>query len=83
MVNLGSVLVAILYILFLIILTNVSQQLLFKRQHEPPVVFHWVPIIGSTLTYGVDPIKFFFDCQAKVSFFTLTPSGIRSCGGKR
>ncbi len=34
--------------------------------NEPPVVFHWVPIISSTITYGMDPYRFFFDCKAKV-----------------
>lgn len=52
--------------LILSILLNVLQQLLFKTLNEPPVVFHWLPIIGSTITYGKDPYKFFFDCQKKV-----------------
>jgi hypothetical protein len=34
--------------------------------NEPPVVFHWLPIIGSTVTYGIDPYKFFFAQQKKV-----------------
>lgn len=52
--------------LILVILFNLLQQLAFKPPSEPPVVFHWLPIIGSTVTYGIDPFKFFFDCQAKV-----------------
>ena len=52
--------------LILVILFNVLQQLAFKIPNEPPVVFHWLPVIGSTVTYGIDPFKFFFDCQAKV-----------------
>ncbi|KAL8711210.1 MAG: hypothetical protein Q9220_004355 [cf. Caloplaca sp. 1 TL-2023] len=44
---------------------TVLQQILFKDPNEPPVVFHWLPVIGSTVTYGIDPFKFFFDCQAK------------------
>ncbi|KAL8709813.1 MAG: hypothetical protein Q9225_007394, partial [Loekoesia sp. 1 TL-2023] len=48
------------------ILGNVLRQILLKNTNEPPVVFHWFPFIGSTVTYGVDPYKFFFDCQAKV-----------------
>lgn len=52
--------------LTLVILFNVLQQLAFKIPNEPPVVFHWLPIIGSTVTYGIEPFKFFFDCQAKV-----------------
>ena len=42
------------------------QQVLFKDPNEPPVVSYWLPVIGSTVTYGIDPFKFFFDCQAKV-----------------
>lgn len=50
-----------------IILCTVLQQIVFKNPNEPPVVFHYVPFIGSTVTYGIDPYKFYFDCQAKVS----------------
>ena len=49
------------------ILWTVLKQIFFKNPNEPPVVFHWIPIIGSTVTYGIDPYKFYFDCQAKVS----------------
>ena len=55
------------FIAFAIVL-NVLQQLLFKNPEEPPVVFHWVPFIGSTITYGIDPYKFFFSCREKVRF---------------
>lgn len=48
------------------VICNVLGQLLFKSPHEPPVVFHWFPFIGSTVSYGMDPYKFFFDCRAKV-----------------
>lgn len=47
------------------ILLNVASQLLFKNPNEPPVVFHWVPVIGSTISYGIDPFKFFFACHEK------------------
>ncbi len=47
------------------IFVNVLSQLLFKNPNEPPLVFHWVPIIGSTVLYGIDPFKFFFSCQEK------------------
>ncbi|PYH28158.1 uncharacterized protein BO87DRAFT_273425, partial [Aspergillus neoniger CBS 115656] len=46
-------------------LVNVLRQLLFKNPHEPPVVFYWVPWIGSTINYGIGPYKFFFDRRAK------------------
>ncbi|KAL9050150.1 MAG: hypothetical protein Q9206_005205 [Seirophora lacunosa] len=48
-----------------IILCTVLQQILFRNPNEPPLVFHYVPFIGSTVTYGIDPYKFYFDCQAK------------------
>lgn len=47
------------------ILLNVASQLLFKNPNEPPIVFHWVPVIGSTISYGIDPYQFFFDCRKK------------------
>lgn len=47
------------------ILINVARQILFRNPNEPPVVFHWVPIIGSTIAYGIDPYKFFFSCREK------------------
>ncbi|KAF2092824.1 14-alpha sterol demethylase Cyp51B [Rhizodiscina lignyota] len=47
------------------IVTNVLRQLLFKNPNEPPIVFHWVPFVGSTITYGMDPYKFFFGCREK------------------
>ncbi|TVY36867.1 Eburicol 14-alpha-demethylase [Lachnellula subtilissima] len=47
------------------VVLNVLSQLLLKNRNEPPVVFHWFPVIGSTITYGMDPYKFFFSCRAK------------------
>ncbi|KAG9703497.1 14-alpha sterol demethylase Cyp51B, partial [Aureobasidium melanogenum] len=49
----------------LAIVLNVLSQLLPVRRKgsEPPLVFHWVPFIGSTITYGIDPYKFFFKCR--------------------
>nr|O14442.2 RecName: Full=Eburicol 14-alpha-demethylase; AltName: Full=CYPLI; AltName: Full=Cytochrome P450 51; AltName: Full=Cytochrome P450-14DM; AltName: Full=Cytochrome P450-LIA1; AltName: Full=Sterol 14-alpha demethylase [Erysiphe necator]AAC49811.2 eburicol C14-alpha-demethylase [Erysiphe necator]AAC49812.2 eburicol 14-alpha-demethylase [Erysiphe necator]ABR53729.1 cytochrome P450 sterol 14-alpha demethylase [Erysiphe necator]AIT52080.1 cytochrome P450 sterol 14-alpha demethylase [Erysiphe necator len=52
-------------IILLAVGLNVLSQLLFRRPYEPPVVFHWFPIIGSTISYGIDPYKFYFDCRAK------------------
>lgn len=48
------------------VVVNVLRQLLFKNPHEPPVVFHWFPFVGSTISYGIDPYKFFFGCREKV-----------------
>jgi sterol 14-demethylase len=50
----------------LIVLVNVLLQLpIFRNPYEPPLVFHWVPLIGSTISYGMDPFKFFFACREK------------------
>lgn len=48
-----------------LILLNVAQQLFFRNPNEPPIVFHLVPFIGSTISYGIDPYKFFFACREK------------------
>jgi sterol 14-demethylase len=48
------------------VVLNVLKQLLWKDPTAPPVVFHLFPIIGSTVTYGIDPYKFFFAQQKKV-----------------
>ncbi|CAE6454863.1 unnamed protein product [Rhizoctonia solani] len=45
---------------------NVAWQLLITRDPSlPPLVFHWVPIIGSAVAYGDDPLGFFFSCREK------------------
>ena len=70
-----KIIIAFLSIIALAVVTNVLGQRFAKRKNEPPVVFHWIPFIGSTVTYGIDPFKFFFDCQAKVrpSFDPASP----------
>ena len=50
----------------LAIVLNVLNQLLFKDPNQPPVVFHWLPVFGSTIVYGIDPYKFFFSCRERV-----------------
>ncbi|KAJ5408239.1 Eburicol 14-alpha-demethylase [Penicillium cosmopolitanum] len=47
------------------VVVNVLRQLLFKNPHEPPVVFHWFPLVGSTISYGMEPYSFFQSCRAK------------------
>lgn len=49
------------------IILNVLSQVVRDRTRgtDPPLVFHWVPFIGSTITYGIDPYKFFFNCRQK------------------
>lgn len=45
---------------------NVLRQVFFKDPSKPPEVFHFLPVIGSTIQYGIDPYDFFFKCRAKV-----------------
>ncbi|KAI9701390.1 MAG: Lanosterol 14-alpha-demethylase [Bogoriella megaspora] len=52
-------------LIVLTIVLNALKQLLSRNPNEPPIVFHWVPFIGSTITYGIDPYKFFFSCREK------------------
>ena len=52
--------------ILLSIVHHVLRQLLFRNPNEPPIVFHWVPFVGSTIAYGMDPYKFFFACRKKV-----------------
>lgn len=67
LVGAGATLIAIA------ILWNLFRQIFLKNPHEPPLVFHWLPIIGSTVTYGMDPLKFFAQCQAKVRYSAHLP----------
>ncbi|PVG01114.1 cytochrome P450 [Serendipita vermifera] len=48
------------------IVLNVLRQVLLPRDKNiPPEVFHVLPIIGSAISYGNDPINFFFQCREK------------------
>ncbi|KAG5646951.1 hypothetical protein DXG03_001674 [Asterophora parasitica] len=59
----------------LVILLNALWQVLAPRKaSDPPSVFHWLPFVGSALSYGDDPVKFFIACREKygdVFAFTL------------
>jgi sterol 14-demethylase len=54
-------------VVVLSVILNVLSQILFKNPNEPPMVFHWFPFIGSTVTYGMDPPRFFKENRDKVS----------------
>lgn len=41
-------------------------QIIPRDPSLPPEVFHWIPIIGSAISYGKDPLNFFFKCREKV-----------------
>jgi len=56
----------VLGIVLISVLLNVFNQLFLYNRNEPPVVFHWFPILGSTISYGMDPYQFFFACRQKV-----------------
>ena len=64
----AAVLIAggLLSLFIVAVILNVLGQLLVKDRNEPPLVFHWLPFIGSTVTYGIDPYRFFFSCRKKV-----------------
>ncbi|KAH9902209.1 cytochrome P450 [Xylariomycetidae sp. FL2044] len=52
-------------LLFFAVFLNVMKQILFRNPNEPPMVFHWFPVIGSTITYGMDPPTFFRENREK------------------
>ncbi|KAH8647684.1 cytochrome P450 [Xylariales sp. PMI_506] len=60
-----SIPVTLLAIVVIAVAQNVIRQVFFPNPHRPPMVFHLFPFIGSTIVYGIDPYKFFFDCRAK------------------
>ncbi|KAJ7077155.1 lanosterol 14-alpha-demethylase [Mycena belliarum] len=54
------------------------QKLAPRKASDPPVVFHWLPIVGSAIWYGNDPINFFQSCQEKYgNVFTFILLGRR------
>jgi sterol 14-demethylase len=52
-------------VVFIAVAQNVIRQLCFSNPNRPPVVFHIFPFIGSTIQYGMDPYRFFYECRAK------------------
>ena len=61
------------------ILMNGLKQALFKKRNEPPVVFHWLPFIGSALSYGQEPNKFLGECKAKVRRSSTSSEKVKTC----
>lgn len=78
---LGSM--TLLALLSVSVVFNVLRQVLFKNPHEPPVVFHWFPFVGSTISYGMDPYRFFFESRAKVCFFPRLQIPCMNLGRKK
>lgn len=62
----GLVLTSITSLFLVAVALNILKQLLFRNRYEPPVVFHWIPFVGSAIVYGQDPVKFLKNNQAKV-----------------
>ncbi|KAL4785243.1 cytochrome P450 [Aspergillus varians] len=59
-----------------VIFLNIASQLLFRNKNEPPMVFHWLPFVGNTITYGMNPYEFFFSCRQKYGdIFTFVMLG--------
>jgi Cytochrome P450 len=68
------------------IAANVIRQWLFYDRTAPPEVFALLPVLGSTITYGIDPFKFFFACQKKhgdVFTFVLLGKKVTVCLGTK
>lgn len=68
------------------VVVNILKQIFLKNPHEPPVVFHLIPFLGSTVTYGIDPYRFFFDCKERygdVFTFILLGRKITVCLGTK
>ncbi len=74
-VQIGIVVVSVLVA---VVFLNVAAQVVFRNPNEPPLVFHWFPLVGSTVSFGIDPPKFFQESRAKVSSATHCP-----CLGQR
>ncbi|KAF9267916.1 lanosterol 14-alpha-demethylase [Marasmius fiardii PR-910] len=63
---------------FAVVLNVLAQLVSPRRKSDPPVVFHWLPIVGSAISYGNDPVKFFFECREKYgNVFTFILLGRR------
>lgn len=45
--------------------TLVWQFLYSLRSDRPPMVFYWIPWVGSAVDYGTRPYEFFAECQEK------------------
>ncbi|KAI1650370.1 cytochrome P450 51A [Daldinia loculata] len=66
MINLNTPTHNVAYVIATLILTiaiNVLWQLLPRRKSEPPLVFHWIPFVGSAISYGLNPFEFFTNCR--------------------
>ena len=75
---LGRVLATVASVILVSIVTNIVRQLFYRNPHRPPVVWHWLPLIGSTVEYGQEPYRFFFRCKEKYGdIFTFGLLGMK------
>lgn len=74
-----QVAIGLVAFIFFSIVLNVANQILFKKANEPPMVFHWVPFFGSTITYGMDPPAFFEKNRKKVSKCRFELNYVNTC----
>jgi hypothetical protein len=63
----AQILIIPIILIALSIVRHIAQQTLFVNKDEPPLVFSWVPLIGSTVDYGMNPYKFYMKYQKKVN----------------
>ncbi|KAI0649384.1 cytochrome P450 [Trametes meyenii] len=71
-------LLAMINIPLISIVVNVLWQLLPRDKSQPPVVWHWIPFLGSAPAYGRDPVAFFRECREKYgNVFTFILLGRR------
>ena len=52
--------------LIVLFVGNVIRQLLPRSKTEPPTVFHWIPVVGNAVSYGMKPYEFFVENRKKV-----------------
>ncbi|KAI0635800.1 cytochrome P450 [Trametes polyzona] len=71
-------LLALINIPLISIVLNVLWQLLPRDKSQPPLVWHWIPFLGSAPAYGRDPVAFFRECREKYgNVFTFILLGRR------
>ena len=67
----AQVAIAVGGFIVLSVVLNVASQILSRNPNEPPMVFHWFPFLGNTISYGMDPPRFFKANRAKVCVCTF------------
>ncbi|RUS17280.1 lanosterol 14-alpha demethylase [Endogone sp. FLAS-F59071] len=55
----------VVFVALAIVFNALGQVLIKPDPRYPPMVFYWLPYIGSAISFGANPIKFMQDCQKK------------------